>query len=57
MSTDTPKEGLAAQPGAPKFAPASKAVPFWLTVLAILMLPLFLTEALKTGMIPFMHGG
>ena len=51
------KEGLAAQPAAPKFAPTFKAVPFWLPVLAILMLPLFLTEALKAGMIPFLHGG
>ena len=51
------KEGLAAQPAAPKFAPTFKAVPFWLPVLVTLMLPLSLNQALKTGMIPVLHGG
>ena len=51
------KEGLAAQPAAPKFAPTFKAVPFWLPVLVTLMLPLVLNQALKTGMIPVLHGG
>ena len=43
-------------PAAPKYAFTVKAVPLWLTVLVILLLPLVAPELSKTGMIPFLQG-
>ena len=56
ITTAGTRPGLTGMPAAPKYAFTVKAVPLWLTVLVILLLPLVAPELSKTGMIPFLQG-